>query len=210
MTMIGEIITAAVDVALLAAFALILGAFAVLLWDLFQGRIRGWLRVMAVAVLAPACALAATVISAGVGLTLASALKPDQPPAKTEPAEQDVEQTSPNGGAPRRPPRGRRPPPPRPPPPLQPRPQPHPRLRRPPQRRLHPSNSLRQSPRRWTQLPRARLLENAYESLKAAFLALLATFQPAALTSLRSRLLTLDTYSHVLHSMGDEAANAIG
>lgn len=48
------------------------------------------------------------------------------------------------------------------------------------------------------------------KGLKAAFLALLATFQPAALTSLRSMLLTLDTYSHMLHSMGGEAANAIG
>jgi hypothetical protein len=95
MTMMGEIFTAVVDVALLVAFALILGAFAVLLWDLLQGRMRGWLRVLAVAVLAPACALAATVISAGAGLTLVSTLSPDEPPAHTEPAEKDSENTSP-------------------------------------------------------------------------------------------------------------------
>ena len=94
MTMIGEILAAAVDVALLAAFALILGAFAVLLWDLLQGRMRGWLRMVTVAVLTPACALAATAISAGAGLTLASALKPDEPSAHTGPADQDHENTS--------------------------------------------------------------------------------------------------------------------
>ena len=94
MTMI-ETISAVVDVALLAAFALILGAFAVLLWDLLQERMRGWLRVMVVVVLAPACALGATAISAGVGLGLASALEPEKPPAHTEPTDKDLnERTS--------------------------------------------------------------------------------------------------------------------
>jgi hypothetical protein len=90
-----ESITAAVDVALLVAFALILGAFALILWDLLQERMRGWLRVMVVVVLAPACALGATVISAGVGLGLASALGPEEPPAHTEPTDKDLnERTS--------------------------------------------------------------------------------------------------------------------
>ena len=54
--MIEEIGTAApMDVALLGAFTLIL-------WDLLRGRRRGWLRVVAVVVGAPACAMAATVI----------------------------------------------------------------------------------------------------------------------------------------------------
>ena len=48
------------------------------------------------------------------------------------------------------------------------------------------------------------------KGLKAAFLALLAAFQPAVLTSLRRMMLTLDTYSHMLHGMGGEAANALG
>jgi uncharacterized membrane protein YvlD (DUF360 family) len=64
--MIEEIGTAApMDVALLGAFTFILGAFTLILWDLLRGRRRGWLRVVAVVVGAPACALAATVISAG-------------------------------------------------------------------------------------------------------------------------------------------------
>jgi hypothetical protein len=84
--MIEQIGTAApMEVALLAAFTLILGAFTLILWDLLRGRRRGWLRVMAVVVGAPACALAATVISAGVGWAVAVSLEPDeQPPARTE------------------------------------------------------------------------------------------------------------------------------
>ncbi len=74
--MIEEIGTAAVEEALLAAFALILWAFAVLLWDHLRGRMGGWPRVMAVVVGAPACALAVTVISAGVGWAVASTLGP--------------------------------------------------------------------------------------------------------------------------------------
>jgi hypothetical protein len=77
--------TAPVEVALLGAFTLILGAFTLILWDLLRGRRHGWLRVMAVIVGAPACALAATVISAGVGWAVAATLVPDeQPPAHTE------------------------------------------------------------------------------------------------------------------------------
>jgi hypothetical protein len=84
--MIEQIGTAPMEVALLGAFTLILGAFALILWDLLRGRRRGWLRVVAVVVGAPACALAATVISAGVGWTVALSLEPDEqlPPARTE------------------------------------------------------------------------------------------------------------------------------
>ena len=85
MRMIEQIGNAPMEVALLGAFTLILGAFALILWDLLRGRRRGWLRVMAVVVGAPACALAATVISAGVGWAVAVTLEPDeQPPAYTE------------------------------------------------------------------------------------------------------------------------------
>jgi hypothetical protein len=45
-----EGITAGIEVALVAAFVLVLGAFAVLLWDLLRERMRGWLRVMVVVV----------------------------------------------------------------------------------------------------------------------------------------------------------------
>ncbi len=90
--------TAAMEVALLAAFALILGAFAVLLWDHLRGRMGGWPRVVAVVVGAPACALAATVISAGVGWAVAATLGPDEPPpAHIEPAQEDLERTSAEG-----------------------------------------------------------------------------------------------------------------
>ena len=82
--MIEEIGTVPMEVALLAAFTLILGAFTLILWDLLRGRRRGWLRVMAVVVGAPACALAATVISAGVGWAVAVRFDPyEQPPART-------------------------------------------------------------------------------------------------------------------------------
>jgi hypothetical protein len=84
--MIEQIGTAPMEVALLGAFAFILGAFTLILWDLLRGRRRGWLRVVAVVVGAPACALAATVISVGVGWAVAVTLEPDEqpPPAHTE------------------------------------------------------------------------------------------------------------------------------
>ena len=84
--MIEQIGTAApMEVALSGAFTLILGAFTLIVWDLLRGRRRGWLRVMAVVVGAPACALAATVISAGVGWAVAATLIPNQQsPARTE------------------------------------------------------------------------------------------------------------------------------
>jgi hypothetical protein len=83
--MIEHIGIAPLEVALLGAFTFILGAFALILWDLLRGRSRGWLRVMAVVVGTPACALAATVISAGVGWAVAVTLEPDEPPpAHTE------------------------------------------------------------------------------------------------------------------------------
>jgi hypothetical protein len=43
----------------------ILGAFVLILWDHFQGRMRGWPSFMAMVVGVLACAPAATVISAG-------------------------------------------------------------------------------------------------------------------------------------------------
>ena len=84
--MIEQIGTAPMEVALSGAFTFILGAFALILGDLLRGRRRGWLRVMAVVVGAPACALAATLISAGVGWAVAVTLEPDEPssPAYTE------------------------------------------------------------------------------------------------------------------------------
>jgi hypothetical protein len=88
------------EVALLAAFILLLGAFILLLWTLLRGRMRGWSRIMAVVVGAPACALAATVISAGVGWAVAVTLEPDeQPPARTEQTTPETqERTSPAEG----------------------------------------------------------------------------------------------------------------
>ena len=89
------------EVALLGAFTLILGAFTLILWDLLRGRGRGWLRVVAVVVGAPACALAATVISAGVGWAVAATLEPDEqaPPARTEQTTPENQQrTSPAEG----------------------------------------------------------------------------------------------------------------
>ena len=67
MRMIQQIATAPMEVALLGAFTFILGAFALILWDLLRGWGRGWLRVMAVVVGGPAGALAATVVFAGGG-----------------------------------------------------------------------------------------------------------------------------------------------
>ena len=99
--MIEQIGTAApMEVALSGAFTLILGAFTLILWDLLRGRRRGWLRVMAVVVGAPVCALAATVISAGVGWAVAATLEPDeQPPARTEQTTPEKQQrTSPAEG----------------------------------------------------------------------------------------------------------------
>jgi tRNA A-37 threonylcarbamoyl transferase component Bud32 len=93
-----------VTAALLVAFALLLWAFGVLLWDLLEGRTRRWLRVVLVALLAPACALAAAVVSAVAALALVTALEPDEvpvspskPPAHTAPAgpETTTEETSP-------------------------------------------------------------------------------------------------------------------
>jgi hypothetical protein len=115
--MIEQIGTAPMEVALFGAFTFILGAFTMILWDHLRGRRRGWLRVMVVVVGAPACALGATVISAGVGWAVAATLEPDQqPPARTEqttPENRERTSSSAEGRAPRRPPSGVRPPPPR-------------------------------------------------------------------------------------------------
>jgi hypothetical protein len=78
--MIEEIGTAPIEMALFGAFTFILGAFALILWDLLRGRMRGWLRVIAMVVGIPSCALAATVISAGVGWAVAVTLEPEEPP----------------------------------------------------------------------------------------------------------------------------------
>jgi hypothetical protein len=99
--MIEQIGTAApMEVALLGAFTFILGAFALIVWDLLRGRRHGWLRVVAVVVGAPACALAATVISVGVGWAVAVTLEPDErPPAHTEQTTPENQQrTSPAEG----------------------------------------------------------------------------------------------------------------
>ena len=98
--MIEEIGTAPMEVALLAAFTFILGAFALIVWDLLRGRRHGWLRVMAVVVGATACALAATVISVGVGWAVAVTLEADEPPpAHTEQTTPEKQQrTSPAEG----------------------------------------------------------------------------------------------------------------
>jgi hypothetical protein len=83
--MIEEIGTATMEVALLAAFTFILGASALILWDYLRGRMRGWVRFMAVVAGAAACALAATVISVGVGWAAAVTFGPDEPsPGRTE------------------------------------------------------------------------------------------------------------------------------
>jgi hypothetical protein len=89
-----------ITAALFVALALLLWAFAVLLWDLLKERRRGeWLRVVLVVVLAPLCALAAAAVSAGATLALVTALEPEEvpaglseAPARTEPA--DPESTS--------------------------------------------------------------------------------------------------------------------
>ena len=98
--MIKQIGTAPMEVALLGAFTFILGAFTLILWDLLRGRGRGWLRVMTVVLGAPACALVATVISAGAGWAVAARLEPDEPPpARTEQTTpENRERTSPAEG----------------------------------------------------------------------------------------------------------------
>jgi hypothetical protein len=98
--MIEQIGTAPMEVVLLGAFTFIHGAFTLILWDLLRGRRRGWLHVMAVVVGAPACALAATVISAGVGWAVAARLEPHEPPpAHTEQTTPENQQrTSPSEG----------------------------------------------------------------------------------------------------------------
>jgi hypothetical protein len=85
-----------VTAALFFAFALLLWAFAVFVWDLLEGRGPGWLRVALVVLLAPSCALGAAVISAVAGLALAMVLAPDEapvgpsePPANSEPADRE-------------------------------------------------------------------------------------------------------------------------
>ena len=80
--------------ALLIVFALLLWAFAVVLWDPLKERTRGWLRVMLMVMLAPACALTTLIVSAVAGMALSMAFEPNEaparlsePPARTEPAE---------------------------------------------------------------------------------------------------------------------------
>jgi protein kinase-like protein len=82
-----------VTAALLVAFALLLWAFAVLLWDPLKERTQGWLCVMLMIVLVPACALATAVVSAVAGMALSMAFEPNgapasqsEAPARAEPA----------------------------------------------------------------------------------------------------------------------------
>jgi hypothetical protein len=98
--MIEVIGTAPMEVVLLGAFTFIHGAFTLILWDLLRGQGRSWLHLVAVVVGAPACALAATVISAGVGWAVAARLEPDEPPpAQTEQTTpQNQQRTSPGEG----------------------------------------------------------------------------------------------------------------
>jgi hypothetical protein len=73
--------------ALVIAVAVHLWAFAVLLWDLFEGRIRRWLCVVLVVVLAPVCALATLVGSAAATLAVITALESNEAPVDlTEPS----------------------------------------------------------------------------------------------------------------------------
>jgi len=66
-------------VALFAAFLFILGASVSILRGPLRGRLRRWLRIMAVVVGTAACALAATVISVGVGWAVAVRFDPETP-----------------------------------------------------------------------------------------------------------------------------------
>ena len=84
-----------VTATLLVAFALLLWAFALLLWDLLEGRMRRWLHGVLVAVLAPACALAAAVVSAMAGLALVTALEPEQAPVGPSEPRVHVERAQP-------------------------------------------------------------------------------------------------------------------
>jgi hypothetical protein len=90
---------------LLIAFAVLLWAFAVLLWDLFEGRIRRWLCVVLVVVLAPVCALATMVGAAAATIALETTLESDEAPvdvsehrAPTEPTQPET--TSDKGTSP--------------------------------------------------------------------------------------------------------------
>ncbi len=84
-----------VTATLLVAFALLLWAFALLLWDLLEGRMRRWLHGVLVAVLAPACALSAAVVSAMAGLALVTALEPEQAPVGPSEPRVHVERAQP-------------------------------------------------------------------------------------------------------------------
>jgi hypothetical protein len=66
-------------VALFAAFSFILSASVSILRGPLRGRMCGWLRIMAVVVGTAACALAAKVISVGVGWAVAVTFDPETP-----------------------------------------------------------------------------------------------------------------------------------
>jgi hypothetical protein len=110
-----QIGTGTVEVALFAAFSFILGTSVLILWGPLRGRMRGWLRIMAVVVGTAACALAVTVISVGVGWAVAVTFDHDEPsPVRTEqitPENQERTKIAEGVGALRRPPSGVRPPP---------------------------------------------------------------------------------------------------
>ena len=91
--------TVMMTAALGGAFALLVGVFAVLIWDLLEERSPGrrWLRVVVVVVLAPVCALGAAMVSAVAGLALVTTLDleevptgPSEQPARTESAQPET------------------------------------------------------------------------------------------------------------------------
>jgi hypothetical protein len=84
-----------VTATLLVAIALLLWAFAVFLWDLLEGRMRGWLRGVLVVVLAPACALAAAAVSVLAGLAFGLAFEPDEAPVGPSEMRPRIEPTQP-------------------------------------------------------------------------------------------------------------------
>jgi hypothetical protein len=74
-----QIGTGAVEVALFAAFSFYPGCIRLDPAGPLRGRMRGWLRIMAVVVGTAACALAAKVISVGVGWAEAVTFDPETP-----------------------------------------------------------------------------------------------------------------------------------
>ena len=81
--------------ALLFAFALLVGSFAVLVWDFLEERTSGWLRVLLVVVLTPSRALAAALSTAMITWALLTALMPHETPAGPSESPERIEPTEP-------------------------------------------------------------------------------------------------------------------